>query len=76
MVQKDWYQQLATSDRLIVEVRKHIQDVTAQISSLEQQQRTTRKVVARLQLFELTRGWLLEHRAVVLKQMRAHPLPE
>ena len=72
----DWYRQLATSDRLIVEARKHVQDVTAQISSLERQRRDTRKAVARLQLLEQTLRWLLEHRAVILKQVRAHPLPE
>jgi hypothetical protein len=76
MPQEDWYQQLATSDRLIVEVLKQIQEVTAQISSLEQQRRTTRKAVARLQLFEQTFRWLLQHRALVLKQVRAQPLPE
>jgi hypothetical protein len=76
MPQEDWYQQLATSDRLIVELRKHIEDATAQISSLEQQRRTTLKAFARLQLFEQTFRWLLQHRALVLKQVRAQPLPE
>jgi hypothetical protein len=72
----DWYRQLAASDRLIVEARKHVEDATAQISSLERQRRATLKAVARLQLFEQTLQWMLVHRDIVLKQLRARPSPE
>jgi|SRR5690349_22739091 hypothetical protein len=76
MQQEQWRRQLITSNRLIAEGCKHVSTAAARVSNLKPRQRSTKKDIARLQLFEQTLRWLLEHRAVVLKQLRAQPHPK
>lgn|SRR5262245_53313456 len=66
----DRYRKLAQINRLIVEVRERIKRQQAQILTLQDAKRSTRRATALLRQLEMTLHLMHGHRATILQKVR------